>query len=73
MPEPVVNLLGRAQDTLDGARSQEKQVQWGKKQLKTKKYVKLNGIHIDIFFMLFHEPTNLPLYRLIKNFIFWST
>ena len=34
MPEPVVNLLGRAQDTLD-ARSQE-EVQQGKKNWKTK-------------------------------------
>jgi hypothetical protein len=41
MPEPVFNLLGRAQYTLDGARSQEEQVQWGRKKLKTKKYVKI--------------------------------
>jgi hypothetical protein len=44
MPEPVVNLLRRAQDTLDGARSQEEQVQWRRKKLKTKNYVKLNGV-----------------------------
>ena len=35
MPEPVVNLLGRAQDTLD-ARSQE-EVQQGKKNWKKQK------------------------------------
>jgi hypothetical protein len=52
MSEPVVNLLGRVQDTLDRARSQEEQVQWGRKKLKTKKYVKLNGSHIDIFYVV---------------------
>ena len=36
MPEPVVNLQ-EAQDTLDGARSQEEHVQWGRKKLETKK------------------------------------
>ena len=35
MPEPVVNLLGQAQDTLD-ARSLE-QVQRGRKKMKNKK------------------------------------
>ena len=29
--------IGRAQDTLDGARSQEEHVQWGRKKLETKK------------------------------------
>ena len=29
--------IGRAQDTLDGAKSQEEQVQWGRKKLETKK------------------------------------
>ena len=38
MPEPVVNLLGRAQDTLD-ARSQEEQVQQRKEKLKKQKCV----------------------------------
>jgi hypothetical protein len=51
MSEPVVNLLGRAQDTLD-ARSQEEQVQQGRKKLKNKKQkCEINVSNIDIFYV----------------------
>ena len=76
MPEPVVNLLGRAQDTLD-ARSQE-EVQQGKKNWKTKnKNVKINVSNINIFYVenfnfLVHMNTSQIYNTLLCNIVFYA-